>query len=969
MGWPIRISLKPFLFTVASLLIFSVFVSSQKSSMASATGEASPWLAAETPSVKNLKENIPFEEMPLYVDGNQECIIQKKFITRPAKKIILQSEQSYNSCGVDTLFGTIEKTNRLTRLGTNISGEVYYPNNFKVKLSPLPNSDDALSLDFNAPSGAYINIERGIGHRLTTQVDGLTGEIKHILSNGTSQTVKDELSNKLFGRLDARGVSGNGKWVVFDAIGIGLVRLNVDTGGISIFAPGYTYGIGQDPLLEYAVSNDGRYVAVSAVAASLSFKIYDLDNCAKSSLLNKPATCQFRDLKPILQSIMPDHLGIGTKISFIDNYNLKLYGTTLKNGVRTRYVQLLTATGHAPVEFPYLALGDSFASGEGARDYKAGTDVKNPKNKCHISVKSYPYLIGEELGLNLFQSIACSGAKIKDINGQYLSRYQEQDPQSFEKTDVGFNNEILDNFLPGYRMQKDFVFKYKPDKITLSISGNDMGFGNIVRNCVFWPDTCYSKPLERAELIKTVNDRFPELVKMYAQLKESSPGSDIYVIGYPRMVNPDGPCEPNVQANKDELKFFNNLADYINSVIKKAADNAGVYYVDIADALNGHRLCESSVAEFAVNGLTLGNDKVFDIGPIGNESYHPNALGHELIEKAILEKTNNFAARNSAPKVVPLPTIADAKDFIGSNVYDALDINFFNKSDVIDSWWTKNQEQSLNAEGFAPNSSVEVKLTSDPISLGVFSSDSDGAISDTLTLPDSVPVGYHTLHIAGKNVAGENIEYRQEVFVADYETDSDGEIGEPQPVLPVEGETFQDDNTITEPIAETPTDESSDNIVPDPTPPSENIPIPTGFPADDENPIEVTPPLDDTTSTDIIDSVDSQNQNVVSVQPQQSAIGPQAQVSTIPETVLNSQSQGTGTQAILFGSDTGSALLLNQSQVLSTSSQAASTQPTQTPVPLQKSNGLPVGPILIILIILLALAVFFRLRGKKQQAD
>lgn len=947
MGWVARVINKPFLIFLAFLLVFSIVGTSFLQQInVQANTAPSPWLAAEEPSLQNLAENIPFEQLPAYADGGQECIIQQKFISRPAKKIPFQSELSYLSCGVDTPFGTIDKTAKLTRLGTNIAGKMYSPSGVEYKLSPIPNNDTAMHLDFNAPSGAYITMEPNVKSRLSSEYNAITGQVKHFLGSDFAKTVKNEKGGLLYARMDTAGYSSNGNWIIFDAVGIGLTRLNVKTGEILVFAPGYKYDIGLDPSLQLAISSDGRYAVVSSFGYSM-YKIYDLDTCVKASAPDEPAACQLRDLKPILQNKIPNHFGIGTKISFTDNYTIKFYGTTLKDNVRTRYVHLLTAAGQTPVAFPYLAMGDSFASGEGAWDYRAGTDVRSPKNKCHISTHSYPYLIGDGLGLNKYESIACSGAKIKDINGQGFTErtynLSDEGKQSDGLEEEKFDNQIQSNFLPGHRIQKTLAEKHKPNKVTISISGNDMGFGRIVQNCVFWLDNCYSQSSERATLVKTVNDRFDELVTMYGQLKTSSPGADIYAIGYPELIQPNGSCKSNVHVSSVETEFFDELTKYINSVIKKAAEKAGVYFVDVSDALHGYRLCESDGA-MAVNGLVGGDDKVADVGPIGNESYHPNVLGHQLLKESILEKTNNFTAKNPFPKAVESPKISDAQSFIESSDFNLLDTNFYNKSDMVDSWWDKSTNLMLNAREFFPNSPVKVTLTSDPVELGSFTANSAGEVNTTLSLPDSVPYGYHTLHVSGKNVVGENIEYQQTVFVTESENDYDGDgiSNEQDPCLAIEpsGVDYDQDGI----------DDACDGEIGEPpvNPPEEVIEIP----GNENLPDFESQPDEEDDGAGIIEEVQNQN---TSFGQTSGAAGLQQSGVTQPSSAGFQQSGG-----LVLSSNTST---LNQSGPARTfGSTSASATDTTNKAPLESSSNTPVFVILALIVALIVLAWYLQKR-------
>src|SRR6185295_14449068 len=73
------------------------------------------------------------------------------------------------------------------------------------------------------------------------------------------------------------------------------------------------------------------------------------------------------------------------------------------------------APGTSLVGIDYLALGDSFSSGEGAQKYEIGTDES--ENLCHLSRVSFPYVIAQKLNFSNFHSIACSGARSVNLSG------------------------------------------------------------------------------------------------------------------------------------------------------------------------------------------------------------------------------------------------------------------------------------------------------------------------------------------------------------------------------------------------------------------------------------------------------------------------------------------------------------------------------------------------------------------------
>jgi len=312
-----------------------------------------------------------------------------------------------------------------------------------------------------------------------------------------------------------------------------------------------------------------------------------------------------------------------------------------------------------------------------------------------------------------------------------------------------------------------------PSIITLTAGGNNIGFSDILKRCLSF-DTCYGFREERETILNLADSQFEPLTRMYTDLIETA-GKDrarVYVAGYPLVSDPEGNCANNVHLNKQELYFANELIVYMNSVIKKAAQKAGVYYVDIEKALDGYRMCETDSWKVAVNGLTAGNDIVGALsGPIGNESYHPNAHCHSLMSQAIARSTDNMRASMPVPDNNYVYTPNHAGLSILDNAprnnkvsnrlpryYYSEDLNFYKyrSNKIIPS----DQNNYL-----APSSSFDIYLHSDPVFLGNFSTDSSGKLEADIQIPDYVPAGYHVLHILGKNIAGEDIDLFRTVYV------------------------------------------------------------------------------------------------------------------------------------------------------------------------------------------------------------
>src|SRR5262252_4081115 len=74
----------------------------------------------------------------------------------------------------------------------------------------------------------------------------------------------------------------------------------------------------------------------------------------------------------------------------------------------------------------YVALGDSFTSGEGAGDYLPGTNIKG--DSCHRSRHAYPGAVAEQLAFKL-SFHACSGAITPDFELPSRQYPKETTPQ------------------------------------------------------------------------------------------------------------------------------------------------------------------------------------------------------------------------------------------------------------------------------------------------------------------------------------------------------------------------------------------------------------------------------------------------------------------------------------------------------------------------------------------------------------
>lgn len=508
-------------------------------------------------------------------------------------------------------------------------------------------------------------------------------------------------------------------------------------------------------------------------------------------------------------------------VSVSDRYNLpdlqlaewsyaykKLFKTTFAVRYPIGY-KGLPAPGN-PTKLDYLALGDSFSSGEGDTEknhatnqkyYRQFTDVKEdktrgiPKEKCHVSTRSYPYKLARQMGLTQtgtkqWDTVACSGATIYDMNGDSSAGYEGQDFPLGRLNGLANKDTLkgvsLNEMIPGRVKQIEFVKKYQPKVITLTAGGNDVGFGDKLKACVPFPSTCvYAKTEERRKLKNEILNQFERLKSFYEELKSATDNkAKIYVLGYPQFINgaPDALCGGRglLYLDAREREMITNSVTYLNSVIRQAARAAGVKYIDTENAFGSHWLCgdrENHVNPLLLNEMIVSRIPDFQIPPVElQESFHPNAKGHADIARRFSEELGGVSPLNyeiCSGGATSCPDDSATKDKIPEPPYfkvanEQEDIKFTHHQ-LTDGTATKVEKKSIpiktSQRPFKPRKIVYVKIYSEPRDLGEIETDENGEIDGRVTLPEDLPAGYHTLVVSGEAPDGTKQELYQTILI------------------------------------------------------------------------------------------------------------------------------------------------------------------------------------------------------------
>ncbi len=582
---------------------------------------------------------------------------------------------------------------------------------------------------------------------------------------------------------DSVSISGDKQWLFANLVNGKQVRVSTTNTNEppTIFGDKIDYFLGYDPQTKTAISDDGNYVAVGTQSTHLS--LYSVEDCKTGSSL-----CRKNIGNQLTGIAGAGYKNMRFKFSGNDRFQIYLNGTyggpQRKTKVYNFFSNKDAQDKYAQDSLPkYLAMGDSFASGEGAYNYRDGTDM--PDNRCHQSLLAYSRLSASEVGISNSQSIACSGAKMEDVLYNGPKNYNEKKRQSKGLEDDSFTPYILRNFLPGYRQQIKQVSNYKPNTVTISISGNDIGFSDKIQTCLLTSWTCYDRAKDRVGMLTEIKNQYEPLKERLRKTKESAQeGAKVYVLGYPRFFPEDGGenCQANTPFDMQERRLANDLVHDLNQMIKLASKSEGVSYIDVETAMHGHYLCDSNQPAF--NGLTAGNDAVKYIGyPLGRESFHPNQLGHQLMKDALLAQSDNLNKKNPTPDTSvkvddfssELTGQLSSNDLAGA---DSLPILVNNSTMTADSYNLQTDSRlDINlpndSNRLLPNTNYRVEVHSTPTVLGTIKSGPDGSLEGRASFTQNLPTGFHEVHIIGPTHDGKTVDFYKSIFVVQTQADRD----------------------------------------------------------------------------------------------------------------------------------------------------------------------------------------------------
>jgi len=277
----------------------------------------------------------------------------------------------------------------------------------------------------------------------------------------------------------------------------------------------------------------------------------------------------------------------------------------------------------------YVALGDSYAAGEGI-----GTMTGAPVPGCQQSAQDYPHEVAARLGLQL-TDVSCSGAVTANI---------DTTPQRTGSGTVPL---------------QDTALTASTDLVTVTIGGNDLGFVSIAEYCAalsptgplaLHPQSNCSQEYDpngddslQRKLDSTVT---PAITRALRDIKRKAPRAKILVLDYlaistDKAEAPDPATYPascfSSPLQKSSFPFtavdtpyLEQMEAHLSAAVKAAAVATGTEYVDVFDQSLQHSACAGTPLPW-MNGITVSPAQ-FSVVP---GSLHPNLAGATAMADAV----------------------------------------------------------------------------------------------------------------------------------------------------------------------------------------------------------------------------------------------------------------------------------------------------------------------------------------------
>lgn len=304
----------------------------------------------------------------------------------------------------------------------------------------------------------------------------------------------------------------------------------------------------------------------------------------------------------------------------VGSYEINAFCQTTSGLATTFYGESSIAVADTPVAQPnYVAMGDSYSSGEGVEPFEDGT-YGTGSNMCHRSTQAYARLLANDSSLNLDLGsngfAACSGAKTNAVTVSYNG-------EAPQLSKITANTKI----------------------ITMTLGGNDMEFADYAKQCILHDcsgaDSAAAVRRIVTNVIPNMNSTLTQINNRLDELDNSD--ATVLVVGYPQLL-PTSTFNTVIAGcswlnGGRELRAIRNVTTLLNTAIKNETVAAGsnfrfVSATETDSPFAGHEICKTGNTWYFYNVVALPLDKQI-------YTFHPNAQGQQayatLIKDYIVE--------------------------------------------------------------------------------------------------------------------------------------------------------------------------------------------------------------------------------------------------------------------------------------------------------------------------------------------
>jgi lysophospholipase L1-like esterase len=234
----------------------------------------------------------------------------------------------------------------------------------------------------------------------------------------------------------------------------------------------------------------------------------------------------------------------------------------------------------------WVAMGDSYASGQGANLYSGGD--------CRRSANAYWSLLHNRLKHGLTSPaanfVACNGATTSKVRATQLGAL-------------------------------DLTTRL----VTISVGGDDLGFSGVMKSCVKGGGQSCKEAIashfEKSDL-RTLR---ANLRATYAAIRDRAPSATVLVLGYPELVARDHIDGCGAMDDTDAPVLHRAAVKFLGIIRREVARHRGFRYVGLVKTFRGHPACNDDADDW-INDLHLT-----DTG----ESFHPNEAGQRAIARRL----------------------------------------------------------------------------------------------------------------------------------------------------------------------------------------------------------------------------------------------------------------------------------------------------------------------------------------------